>query len=140
MTYDAQWQVVKSWPESNPAGWLGLDPGLLPQCRSSYGNGYKFERLAPSPRSSGLEVRIVCQKGEIYPYSPGWWAWCGQPKNIYKKVVQAAGGMAQGMGGSALPDSLERDEEAVICFPDETMEHVARAVGARRRRSDWVGS
>lgn len=138
MCSSAKWLMVRDWPEINPTGWLGLEPALLPQCLSSFKNGYRLERLAPSVRSSGLEVRIACQRGEIYPYSPGWWAWAGQPKSLYGKLLIACGGQACGVGGSALPETLARSDEIIVCFPDESLDCVARVIGARRRRSDWV--
>lgn len=130
------WFRVSTWPES-PESWLGVPSGCVGQVASAYQSGLVLERLAPTSRSSASECRIVCQRGEIWPESSGWWCWSGRGGRHARLIHQAAS-IGQPRDSGQTLDFGTRSEEAVVKFPDAALAMVAEIARARRRRSDWV--
>ena len=130
------WARVRTWPDADPATWLGVPEALLPQVQNLFDSGYVFERLALSPRHAALEVRIPCARGEIYPVAPGIWAWSGTGGRWSRRVAAAVGAAATGPWGCGLGHG-DKDDESVVWFPEDRLSAVAQEVGARRRRSTW---
>jgi len=131
------WRFVKCWPRVHPAGWLGIEPCLLSQCRKRYGMGFRFERLSPGAHAHASEVRVPCEQGEIHPVKVGWWAWSGVPGKRRSRLLRAAGEEATGVFGAGLPQKLRQSDELVVWFPDRCFDAVASVMRARKRRRDW---